>query len=63
MIDSLLTQNIFPDFLLRVGIRRLLAQRLRDENKGSVEAQQIHLLNLVRELRQSPIAIETGAAN
>ena len=63
MIDTLLERNAFPDFLLRLGIRRLLAQRLREENKGSAVAQQAHLLNLVRELRESPIAVETAAAN
>ena len=30
MIDSLLERNRLPDFLLRLGIRRLLAQRLRE---------------------------------
>ena len=63
MIDTLLERNVFPDFLLRLGIRRLLAQRLHEENKGSAEAQLTHLLNLVSELRQSPIAVETAAAN
>ncbi|MBC8002393.1 MAG: class I SAM-dependent methyltransferase [Opitutaceae bacterium] len=63
MIDTLLERNVLPDFLLRLGIRRLLAERLREENRGSVEAQQTHLLNLVRELRESPIAIKTAAAN
>ena len=63
MLDFLLEREVFPDALIRFGIRRLLAQRLREENKGSVEAQQIHLLDLVRELRQSPIAIQTAAAN
>ena len=31
MIDSLLEKNLLPDWLLRVGIRRLLAQRIRDD--------------------------------
>ena len=52
-----------PDWLLRIGIRRLLVQRLREENKGSAEAQRTHLLALVEELKRSPIAIETRAAN
>jgi cyclopropane-fatty-acyl-phospholipid synthase len=63
MIDSLLERNILPDQLLRFGIRRLLAQRLREEDKGSAEAQRAHLQTLVQELRRSPIAIETAAAN
>ena len=63
MIDFLLTRDLLPDWLLRIGIRRLLAQRLREENKGSAEAQGAHLLALVEELKRSPIAIETRAAN
>ena len=63
MIDSLLERNLLPDPLLRFGIRRLLAQRLREEDKGSAEAQLTHLQALVTELRRSPIAIETAAAN
>jgi cyclopropane-fatty-acyl-phospholipid synthase len=63
MIDSLLERDVIPDFLLRIGIRRLLAQRLREEDKGSAEAQRAHLQAFIEELRRSPIAIETAAAN
>lgn len=63
MIDSLLTRDVFPDFLLRFGIRRLLRQRLKEEDHGSWEANREHLRQLIDGLRQSPIAIETAAAN
>jgi cyclopropane-fatty-acyl-phospholipid synthase len=63
MLDSLLTRDVFPDFLLRFGIRRLLRQRLREEDQGGLEPNRAHLLALVEELRRSPIAIETAAAN
>jgi cyclopropane-fatty-acyl-phospholipid synthase len=62
-IDRALEKNWLPDFLIRTGIRRLLAQRLREENQGGIEAQQKHLLALVAGLKKSPIAIETSAAN
>lgn len=61
--DSLLEKNKVPDFLIRKGIRQLLKQRLRDENKGSVDAQQQHFMELVRELENSPIAVNTQDAN
>jgi hypothetical protein len=35
MIFNLLEKNVIPDFLIRIGIRRLLLARLKDENKGS----------------------------
>ena len=62
-LDRLLEKNLLPDWLVRIGIRRLLRERLRQENPGSAEARQVHLLKLVAELKQSPIAIETSAAN
>ena len=31
MLDTLLEKNLLPDWLIRIGIRRLLAQRLREE--------------------------------
>ena len=61
--DKLIEQNKVPDFLLRRGIRKLLAQRLHDENKGGVEAQQAHLMALIEQLKTSPIAVNTAEAN
>jgi cyclopropane-fatty-acyl-phospholipid synthase len=61
--NSLLERNKIPDFLIRFGIRRLLKQRLKEEKKENTEAQKKHLLRLVEELKNSPIAIETKAAN
>jgi cyclopropane-fatty-acyl-phospholipid synthase len=63
MIDSLLIRDVFPDPVLRFGIRRLLRQRLHEEDAGEVGAQRARLMTLVDELRASPVAIETAAAN
>ena len=52
-----------PDWLIRHRIRALLAQRLREEDRGDPEVQQAHLMQMVRQLRSSPIAIHTEAAN
>ncbi len=61
--DKLLEQNKIPDFLLRRGIRDLLKQRLKDENRGDVEKQQAHLMGLIAQLKESPIAVNTMDAN
>lgn len=61
--DKLLEKNKVPDSLIRIGIRKLLKQRLRDENKGNTEVQQAHLMQLIDELKASPIAINTQEAN
>jgi len=63
VLDSLLEKNLLPDRLIRIGIRRLLAQRIREEGRGGGEAQQAALMALIAELKASPIAIETRAAN
>jgi len=56
MIDTLLEKNLLPDALSRFGIRRLLAQRLREE-AGYDRARYL------ADLRTRPIAEETRAAN
>ena len=62
-IDSLLKKNLLPDSAIRVGIRRLLKQRLAEEKKTTPEEQQNHFNALLEICRNSPIAIETKAAN
>lgn len=61
--NSLLEKNKIPDILIRKGIRRLLKQRLDQENKGNTETQQTHLMRLIEELKNSPIAVNTVDAN
>lgn len=56
--NTLLEKDKIPDFLIRIGIRRLLKQRLHDEG-----SQKQNLPKLIEELKHSPIAIETKAAN
>ncbi|HXN35327.1 MAG TPA: cyclopropane-fatty-acyl-phospholipid synthase family protein [Opitutaceae bacterium] len=60
MIDALLERNLLPDWLVRIGIRRLLAQRIRDESAGDPETR---LGDYVDDLKRRPIAEDTRAAN
>ena len=62
-LDRLLEKNLLPDWLIRIGNRRLLRERLHEENRGSAKTQQAYLLKLIDELKQSPIAVDTQAAN
>ena len=62
LID-LCERGLIPDVLTRHGIRRLCAQRLRDEHLGDLERADARARALLAELRGSPIAIETAAAN
>jgi len=61
--NSLLEKDKLPDWALRIGIRKLLMQRLDDETKATPELQQEHLMQLIDELKNSPIAVNTDDAN
>ena len=57
MINRLLESNLLPDFLIRVGIRRLLRQRLREIAHPSPADQ---VAAFARALRDQPIAVNTA---
>ena len=52
-----------PDALIRIGIRNLLAQKLREETRENAVAQVEALSAFIEDLKHSPIAIKTAAAN
>ncbi|MBL8298111.1 MAG: class I SAM-dependent methyltransferase [Rhodanobacteraceae bacterium] len=60
---GLAERGLLPDALVRLGIRRLCMQRLRDATQGGVQTQQQRFAQLLQQLRDSPIAIHTDAAN
>lgn len=60
---SLVEKNIIPDWLIRMKIRGLLAQRLEEEYEGGIEVREHKLKSLIDELKSSPIAINTADAN
>jgi len=62
-VDKLLEKDLKLDFLIRMGIRQLLKTRLKNEKKATAELQQQHLMELIDELKSSPIAINTQDAN
>ncbi len=57
MIDTLLEKNLLPDWLIRLGIRRLLRQRLREIDQPDSAAQ---VTQFAESLRAMPIAINTA---
>jgi len=52
-----------PDAVVRAGIRRLCAQRLADCSAGGAQLQQERQQQLIAQLRHSPMAVHTDAAN
>ncbi len=63
VIDSILAKDILPDPVLRFGIRRRLAETLREYRKPNAEGRLEALLAHAEGLRKSPIAIATAEAN
>lgn len=62
-IYNALATDLVPEWIIRAGIRRMLAQKLRTESKPTTELQRRALMSFVKELKSSPIAIHTDAAN
>jgi cyclopropane-fatty-acyl-phospholipid synthase len=62
LID-LCERGLIPDPLTRLGIRRLCTQRLREEGAFDLDQADRRFRDLLGGLRESPIAIETAAAN
>jgi cyclopropane-fatty-acyl-phospholipid synthase len=56
MMDILLEKGLLPDIVIRQGIKNLLKKRLKDEYKNKD-------IDIIGELKNSPIAIETNKAN
>ena len=63
MSNLLLDRGILPDAVVRAGIRRLVAGRLREQEAGGPLAQARRFGRLLAELRRAPVAVTPDAAN
>jgi cyclopropane-fatty-acyl-phospholipid synthase len=59
MTDALLRRGLLPDFLVRIGIRRLLARRLREISASDGAEEKARLEAFAAGLRLMPVAIRT----
>ncbi|MBU1100793.1 MAG: cyclopropane-fatty-acyl-phospholipid synthase family protein [Bacteroidetes bacterium] len=62
-LDRVLEKNMLPDFLIRFGIRKLLKERINQESRLSSNEHKENFMNLVKFLKQSPLAVNTTEAN
>lgn len=60
---DLCERGLMPDFLMRFGMRRLMAARLREESVDRGEREFDRYRHCLHALRQGPVAIETARAN
>lgn len=63
MIDKIVSKGLLPDFVVRKGINSLLKKRLDDEYGSDFYFSEKRRHDLVNELKESPVAIETDKAN
>jgi len=61
--ERLLERGWLPDWIVRAGIRRICAERLREQAAGSAKLHKERLHKFLTELDRSPIAVQTEAAN
>src|SRR5271154_4828817 len=61
--EPLVESGLVPDALIRASIRKMLRERLQEEDRGSTEANRAALLAFVEQMKQSPIALRTDSAN
>jgi cyclopropane-fatty-acyl-phospholipid synthase len=62
-VESILESGVLPDWLIRAGIRAIVAGRLREQERGGPEAQSARFAELLASLRASSIAVSPDAAN
>jgi len=62
-MTSFVTRTPLPDAILRRGIRRLLRARLRRHTHPTLAQERGELMDWVRAMKRSPIALATDAAN
>ncbi|HYX32391.1 MAG TPA: cyclopropane-fatty-acyl-phospholipid synthase family protein [Oligoflexus sp.] len=62
-MEALLRRGLIPEPVIRLSIQQLLRKRIADESKHDVAMSQEHLNQLIKQLKDSPIAIETAEAN
>ena len=61
--EPLLESGFIPEKVIRVAIRRMLRDRLHEEDQGSDEANRVKLLEFVASMKTSAIALRTESAN
>ena len=60
---GLAERGLIPDSLLRLGIRQMCADRLREEHAGGPAIEATRQAQRIDALRHSPVAIETDTVN
>lgn len=63
MIEAVLDRDLIPDRVIRAGIRRIVAARLREQEAGGIDGQSERFAALLAGSWDTPIAVAPEAAN
>jgi cyclopropane-fatty-acyl-phospholipid synthase len=63
LATALLERDLLPDVVIRAGIRRIIAARLREQARPDAAASEARLRQFAAERSEGPIAIDPSAAN
>jgi cyclopropane-fatty-acyl-phospholipid synthase len=61
--EPLVESGLIPDSVLRMAIRRMLRERLKEEDRGSAAANRAALEAFAANMKRSPVALRTESAN
>ena len=61
--EPLIESGIVPDAVIRMAIRKMLRERLKEEDRRSEPANRAAKLAFIEEMKRSPIALHTDSAN
>lgn len=62
-LSSVVENPLVPEFVLRLGIRQIVAMRLREQRRGGPGQHTRRLMALIDSMKRSPIALSTRDAN
>lgn len=62
-VQSLISRDILPDTLIRMGIRHRLAETLKEHRASTPEGRRAGIVRHVQGLKEMPIAVATDEAN
>lgn len=63
MLDSIVSSGLLPDFIIRIGIRRLLNERLKEITPHPPQTLEETKLKFITMMKSSPLAVHTRDAN
>ena len=62
-LSAVVESSLVPEFVLRLGIRQIVAMRLREQTRGGPAEQTRRRMTLIESMKRGPIAVATAETN